>query len=93
MEVDAKHVFLVSGQRLVRGAGTDATLTPGIDQHVVIAPNLQEACALLAAQYPDFRTLGSATLDDYEQAVSKIKATLKGKDTGWGLILTTSFQG
>ena len=84
----------MSGQRIIQGAGNDASLAPTVEQRVVVAPNgLQEALELLAVQAPDFRTLGSVTLDDYERAAAKIRATLKGQETGWGLLLANGFKG
>lgn len=91
MSVNAKHVFLVSGQRLVTVEGGSEKLSPDIEQCVVVANDDQEAYKALLSMEPNFRPLGCATLDDYESTAIKLRAVLKGDgNTGWKLIVAES---
>ena len=85
--MDAKQIFLVSGQMLVDVEGGGKSLSPAVVEKVVVAEDGPAAYAALAEKMPDFRPLGLTALADYEKAVAKIKATLKGVETGWGLVL------
>ena len=93
MSVNAKHVFLVSGQRLVNVEGGGEKLSPDVDQLVVVADNGVEAYKALESMEPRFRPLGFATLDDYESTAAKLRDVLSGKGiTGWKLVLGQGFQ-
>lgn len=92
MTDDAKQVFLVSGQTATLAEGGGEVLSSTVEQQVVVAKDGEEALALLSEKVPSFRPLGLTTLDDYEQAVAKIKATLKGVNTGWGLMLAPGLR-
>lgn len=86
MTGNAKQVFLVSGQTAQPQVGGGELWSPTIEQHVIVAASERAVYALLSEKLPKFRPVGLATLDDYERAVSKIKDTLNGVETGWGLI-------
>ena len=87
MSVNAKHVFLVSGQRLVTGEEGGENLSPDIEQCVVVANDDQDAYKTLESLEPKFRPLGFATLDDYESTAAKLRAVLNGDvNTGWKLV-------
>lgn len=84
---DTKQVFLVSGQLVTHGASGEELVSALIEQQVVVAVDGQAAYAALAKKMPNFRPVGLTSLDDYERAVAKIKATLKGAETGWALLI------
>ena len=89
MSINAKHVFLVSGQRLVTGEDGGEKLSPDVEQCVVVANDGHEAYKTLESVESKFRPLGFATLDDYESTATKLRAALKGEvNTGWKLILS-----
>lgn len=86
MAVKKNQVFLVSGQLKEEDAG-GARLAPEITQRVVVAEDAQAAHGLLASTEPAFRPVGHASLQDYEDAVTKLRATLKGDATGWTVLV------
>lgn len=85
--IDSQRTFLASGQMLQKQEGGREALSPVIELQVVIAKDVQAAYALLAEKNADFKVLGMTSLADYEQAIAKIRATLKGENTGWGLMI------
>jgi hypothetical protein len=87
VSINAKHVFLVSGQRMTKGEDGGEKLAPEVEQCVVIAENGQQAYQKLEGVEPKFRPLGCATLDDYESTAAKLRAALAGDvPVGWKLI-------
>ena len=87
MSVNAKNVFLVSGQRMVLVEGVGETLSPDVEQCVVIANDGREAYKTLESMEPGFHPLGFATLDNYESTATKMRAVLNGdQNVGWRLI-------
>lgn len=78
--VNAKQVYLVSGQRVVSESGKAPTLAPQVEQIVVVAPHDSAAYAMLSESTPLFRPLGHSTLFEHEQAARMLRATLQRKD-------------
>ena len=92
MTFDAKQVFLVSGQSLLPQQGGDELWSSTIEQLVVVADDAQAAYAIVEGMVPKFKPVGLASLDDYERALSKIKNTLTGADTGCRLIVAPNLS-
>lgn len=89
MSVNPKHIFLVSGQRLVTGEEGGEKLSPDVEQCVVMAKDDQDAYKTLESLEPKFLPLGFATLDDYESTAAKLRAVLDGDvNTGWKLVVS-----
>ena len=84
MSVAKSEVFLVQGQR-AKGDGNGLEGT--IEQLVVVARNRDDVGEVLAANVPDFRMIGSATLKDYEATAERIRAVLDGKSTEWAMLV------
>lgn len=86
------QVFLVQGQfsQIVEGI---ERLAPEIEQFVVVAHDDRAAYGLLESSAPGFRPVGHATLEDYEETAGKLRATLRGDDIGWKLLVAPGMSG
>lgn len=80
------EIFLVSGQFLRRVDGVQQ-LAPEIEQCVVVAPDGKAAYEALAVLEPSFRPLGLGSLDQYERAVSQIRAAVSGENAELKLLV------
>lgn len=74
------QIFLMSGQ-VSRHADTTVV------EHVVVAQDAQAARGVLAANEPAFVVGGLYSLQDYERAAGKMRAVLRGVDSGWKLLV------
>lgn len=92
MAVQKNQVFLVQGQmeRLVDGV---AQRGPEIEQRVVVAQDARVAYEVLAANEPGFKPIGRATLQDYENAATKLRAAIKGDNVGWIMHIAQGMAG
>lgn len=91
MAIKKNQVFLISGQMKL-ASDESARLAPEVVQRVVLAEDSQAAYGHLVATEPDFTPLGHASLQDYESAVAKLRATLKGEATGWSLLVAPGIK-
>lgn len=82
------QVFLVSGQKITSKDSGDESVSALIEQQIVVAVDKQAAYEALAEKKPDFRPVGITSLDEYESIVAKMKATLRGVDTGLELLIS-----
>jgi hypothetical protein len=85
MAVSKDQVFLMQGQYITVVDGENS-INPVIHQNVVVASSVDSAIELLSDQLPSFKVIGHATLEDYENTASKLRATLKGTNKEWPLI-------
>lgn len=92
MATTAKHVFLISGQRQRSMPDGSMTLAPEIEQCIVVAQDDRAAYQSLAAADPDLQPVGHATLYEYERTAAKLRAALKGDETGWRLIVASGME-
>lgn len=86
MAAKTSEVFLVSGQLLRRVDG-ELVLAPEVEQCVVVARDIDHAYSAIAISEPAFRPMGHATLQDYENSATKVRAALGGDDVGWSVLL------
>lgn len=93
MAVSTKQVFLVPGQRVAVGTDGSETVSPTIENCVVIANSAQDAQAVLEVKAPGFRALGFTTLAEFEAAVVKLRQALNGEDNGWPLVIAEGILG
>lgn len=84
MAVMKSQVFLVQGQ-YATSAG--ASLGGAIEQLVVVAADSDAMAGVVAARAPDFQPVGWATLENYEATAAKLRAALKGEQTGWRVLV------
>lgn len=90
--INKDQVHLVQGQ--VKGEVNGVLqLLPGIVQRVVIAADDVSAFAALKESEPGFASLGSATLQDYEATAARLRAVVRGEDTGWPMLIAPGMQG
>jgi hypothetical protein len=73
-------MFLVAGQSMKASDGGEARLSPEIKHHLVMASDSSEAYDFLRGLKPDVRILGSSTLADHQEAISRIESALRGDD-------------
>jgi len=80
MHLDAAkdQIFLMSGQESRHTAAVE---------RVVVARDAQAARGVLAANEPAFLVGGLFSLQDYERAAGKLRAVLRGMDSGWKLLV------
>lgn len=74
------QIFLMSGNVSVR---TDSVAA----ERVVVAQDERAARGVLAANEPAFLVGGLYSLQGYESAARKLRAVLKGADSGWKLLV------
>ena len=84
--VDPRTVFLFSGQTVEQKVGSREGISSVVTQYVVIAKDAIEAEGLLVKEAPEFRSLGSASLADYEDAVIRLRAVAEGRSTEWPML-------
>lgn len=82
-DFDPKTVFLISGQEAVNKVGNRRGSSPSITQRVVIAGDAGQAMRKLSQKEPEFKSLGVASLEDYETTAQRIRAALSGANTEW----------
>lgn len=92
MIVNKKQVFLIQGQYANTVNGV-AQISPEISQLVVVADNEQIISSIIAKHDRNFKLLGYASLQDYEDAVYKLRATLKGNDVGLQMLVDPVLAG
>jgi hypothetical protein len=90
--VKKNQVFLVQGQFLKIMDGVDR-LSPEIEQFVVVADDDRAAYKLVELNEPGFSPVGHATLEDYEKTAGQLRATLRGEDVGWKLLVAPGMGG
>lgn len=83
--IDAAKVFLISGQESVAKVGDRRGVSPAATQRVVIADDAEAALLKLADIEPGFKSLGIASLKDYESTVQRLHAVISGDSTEWVL--------
>ncbi|WP_304350877.1 hypothetical protein [Comamonas testosteroni] len=83
--IDATKVFLISGQEAVVKVGDRRGVSPAATQRVVIAADAEAAMRKLAEKEPGFKSLGIASLFDYESTVQRLHAVISGESTEWVL--------
>lgn len=86
MAVKKDQVLLVSGQLRLTG-NESGHLAAEVIQRVVIAEDDKAAYQMLAVTEPQFFPIGHATLQQYEDVAAKLRATLKGDQTGWTILV------
>lgn len=75
------QVFLVQGQMVMKVNGVDK-YSPVIESCVVVAQDHVAAYSHLETVMPTFKPVGHASLQEYEDAASKLRSALKGEDVG-----------
>lgn len=87
MAVETNQVFLVQGQRVVQGPAGARVTSPVIEQVVAVAVNAQAAHALVVGDMPDFMPLGFTSLEQFEDAVLKLRSAISGGECDWPLLV------
>lgn len=81
MRVKKTDIFLFSGQVQKE----DGSSVP--EQRVVVAKSDELAIKAINESDPMFRTVGYATLADYEKCVSDLRAVATGSTKKWKLVI------
>lgn len=87
MAVETNQVFLVQGQRVVKGPGGTQVTSPVIEQVVAVAADGQAAHSLVIENMLDFVPLGFTSLAQYEDAVLKLRSAISGGECDWPLLV------
>lgn len=86
MAASKDQVFLVQGQMAQMRDGAKIIL-PEIRQWVIVAPNAEIMTQMVSETLPELGMVGYATLKEYEETAAKLRATLRGVDTGWKMVV------
>lgn len=84
--MDPRTVFLFSGQTVEQKVGGREGISPVVAQRVVVAQDAVEAAKRLAQEEPAFRTLGFASLADYEDIARRLRDVAEGRSSEWSIV-------
>lgn len=84
--IDPRTVFLFSGQTVEQKVGGREGISPEVLKRVVVAEDIVSAAQLLVQQEPAFRTLGVASLADYEDTARRLRDVAEGSSNEWSIL-------
>lgn len=85
--MNPRTVFLFSGQTVEQKVGGREGTSPEVLQRVVVAEDIVSAAQLLAQKEPAFRTLGVASLADYEDTARRLRDVAEGTSNEWSILI------